>query len=920
MRNRRGEDTRLRFAVPALLLLSLSFLICGEVYAGDGFILRAGTLHTGLRAIDDGVIVVIDDKVMRTGSWNDLEGELPDHLPLIHWPDAYVTPGLVAASSRLVAPHQGPESISAAYRAADGYNRYGDHRPLLRTGITTAHLSPGEHRLLTGLGAVVKLVGTPTQRILRAAADLSLSLTDEVDGPGALMNIPFPASSDVQIQPMTPQRPQSRIGRLLALSEAIALSQQDATAHGELRQAWDTALPLRIAASKAPEILAAVSFIEGKGRIGYVVGGEEIAEVIATVAAAKISLVLRIRPPGADLGLGTDTPTEGLSELPQLGEDALLALAPPMDDLSMLQWALSQAAARLEDPADSITLVTHHPARILGVGDRVGNLEPGADADIVVWSESPWQVASHPLVVFVDGKRAWQPAEGSSTVIKASTIWISPEDRILDGEILIEDGTITAVGRTVPHPPAARVITAGPGSFVVPGFIDCYGHLGLRGDTGAAGTSDRLFRLIGAPDEPEYRVASAGVTSQLMAPRRLKSNAATAVLVKTAGKGRSDRVSEPLSVLLLEVRGHPEEALSGIQRLFDQGKKYLDSWVKYEKDLEEWKQKKAAGEKIDVDEEEEEEEEVIEGEEPDPLTGIWEVTASGGPLPELETAKISIQLNGSKFEGRVIEPPPPVPVRIVGTLEGTTIDAIVEVDADILPEPPKIKAELTGEDKLEGTISVLQFSVDLIGTRISKEAKTFKVKRRKKRGDDGRPNPPRVVLSLEPVRQVLEKKIPVVVTPIGFGVVPKVIEFFSSREIPLTLRLDAQMRHHDELLAKKSVSVILPRETTFTVDREQIAPAVFLTKAGINVAFQSIAADGARSLPLQAMQAVRSGMAADDALEALTRGAAHVLGVVEKIGSIGPGLDADLLIWHGHPFEVGSELRRVFIHGEEVPR
>ena len=67
----------------ALLLLSLPFLFCGEVCAGDGFILRAGTLHTGLRAIDDGVIVVIDNKVMRTGSWIDLEGELSDHLPRV---------------------------------------------------------------------------------------------------------------------------------------------------------------------------------------------------------------------------------------------------------------------------------------------------------------------------------------------------------------------------------------------------------------------------------------------------------------------------------------------------------------------------------------------------------------------------------------------------------------------------------------------------------------------------------------------------------------------------------------------------------------------------------------------------------------------------------------------------------------------
>ncbi|MEE2882294.1 MAG: amidohydrolase family protein [Planctomycetota bacterium] len=908
----------MRLNLLALLVLFSSLLIGVNAGAGDGFVLRAGILHTGLRAIDDGVIVVEDGKVVQTGSWDDLGSAVPDDLPLIHWPDAYVTPGLVAASSQIVAPHRGPDSISAAYRAADGYNRYGDHRPLLKTGVTTVHLSPGEHRLLSGLGAVVKLVGNPTQRILRSAADLSLSLTDAVDAPGSVLNIPFPASSDVQILPPTPQRPQSRIGRLLALSEAISLSQQDGTVHGELKQAWDTSLPLRIAARSAPEILAAVSFIEGKGRPGYLVGGEEIAKVLSTVVNADISLVLRIRPPGTDLGLTSDQPTEGLSALPDLGENALLALAPATADLATLQWALSVAAPHMDDPDDSISLVTHYPARILGVGDRVGNLEPGADADIVVWSESPWQIASHPLEVFVEGQRAWQPKENSVTVIKASTIWISAEDRIQDGEILIEDGTITAVGRSVPKPPFAKVIDAGPGSFVVPGFIDCYGHLGLRGDQGASGTSDRLFRLVGVPDEPELRVARAGVTSQLLTPKRLQRSAGSAVLVKTAGRGRSDRVSDHLSALLLDVRGHPKEALSNVQRIFDQGKKYLDSWIKYEKDLAEWQRKKDAGEKVEI--KEEDEVEVVEEQGPDPLTGIWEVTATGGPLPEPETAKLSIQLNGSDFEGRVIEPTPPIPVRITGTLDGTTIEGTVEVEADVLPAPPKIKAELTGEDGLTGTISVLQFSVDLVGTRTSKEAKTFKVERRKKRDDEGRPNPPRVNLSLEPIRQVLEKKIPVLVTASGFGVAPKVIDFFTKKEIPLTLRLDAEMRHHAGLLADKAVSVILPMETTFTVDRNEITPAVFLTKAGINVAFQSMAADGARALPYQALQAVRSGMAADDALEALTIGAAQALGVSDKIGTIEAGLDADLLIWNGHPFEVGSDLDRVFIHGEEVPR
>ncbi|MGE4618866.1 MAG: amidohydrolase family protein [Planctomycetota bacterium] len=907
----------MRRYLSSLLILLLTFISCDEVHA-DGFVLRAGTLHTGLRAIDDGVIVVMDGKVIQTGSWDELAAVVPDHLPLIHWPDGYVTPGLVAASSGIVAPHRGPDTISAAYRAADGYNRYGDHRPLLNTGITTAHVSPGEHRLLSGLGAVVKLVGEPSQRILRPTSDLSLSLTDAVDGPGAKLNYPFPASSDVEIKPPTPQRPQSRIGRLLALSEAIARSQDDDVAHGELSEAWATELPLRIAAAKGPEILAAVSFIEGKSRSGYIVGGEEIARVISTVTDADISLVLRIRPPGADLGQGAETPTEGLVQLPTLGTHAVLALGPPQNDLSMLQWALSEAAAHMDDPADSIALVTHHPARILGVGDRVGNLEPGADADVVIWNESPWHTTSHPLEVFVDGQQAWQPDDAVATVIKAGTIWISSEDRIEDGEILIESGVISAVGHSVPHPSFAKVVDAGPDGFVVPGFIDCYGHLGLRGDNGSSGTGDQLFRLIGVPDEPEHRVARAGVTSQLLTPRRLQRAAGAAVLVKTAGKSRSDRISDPVSALLLEVSGHPEEALSSIERLFGQGQKYLDSWIKYEKELAEWQKKKAAGEKIEI--KEEAEEEVVEEKGPDALTGIWELTVSGGPIPEPETAKISIQLNGNEFEGRVVEPAPPIPVRITGTLDGTTIEATIEVDADALPEAPKIKAELTGEDSLTGTISVLQFSADLTGNRTSKEAKTFKVERRKKRDDDGRPNPPRTNLALEPVRKVLLKEIPVVVKTSGFGVTPKVVEFFTKKEISLTLRLDAQMRFYDQLLAEKSVSVILPQEAAFSIDREELVPAVFLTKAGINVAFQSMAADGARSLPYQAVQAVRGGMAADAALEALTRGAANALGVTDKIGAIEAGLDADLLIWDGHPFEMGSDLRRVFIHGEEVPR
>ena len=49
-------------------------------------------------------------------------------------------------------------------------------------------------------------------------------------------------------------------------------------------------------------------------------------------------------------------------------------------------------------------------------------------------------------------------------------------------------------------------------------------------------------------------------------------------------------------------------------------------------------------------------------------------------------------------------------------------------------------------------------------------------------------------------------------------------------------------------------------------------------------------------------------------------GAAKVVGAHDRIGQIGVGMEADLLIWKGHPFEGGSRLERVFVNGEEVQR
>ena len=53
---------------------------------------------------------------------------------------------------------------------------------------------------------------------------------------------------------------------------------------------------------------------------------------------------------------------------------------------------------------DALKCVTINPAEMLSIDDRVGSLEPGKDADIVIWSGDPFDFYSKVEQVFIDGK------------------------------------------------------------------------------------------------------------------------------------------------------------------------------------------------------------------------------------------------------------------------------------------------------------------------------------------------------------------------------------------------------------------------------------------------------------------------------------------------------------------------------------
>lgn len=92
-----------------------------------------------------------------------------------------------------------------------------------------------------------------------------------------------------------------------------------------------------------------------------------------------------------------------------------------------------------------------------------------------------------------------------------------------------------------------------------------------------------------------------------------------------------------------------------------------------------------------------------------------------------------------------------------------------------------------------------------------------------------------------------------------------------------------------------------------------------LHEAGIPVAFQSgyeAYVPKSRIARYEAGIAAANGLGMENALHAMTRGAAEILGISDRVGSIERGMDADLALFDGDPFEYLTRVEGVFIDGE----
>ncbi|WP_394614070.1 amidohydrolase [Lentzea sp. JNUCC 0626] len=68
----------------------------------------------------------------------------------------------------------------------------------------------------------------------------------------------------------------------------------------------------------------------------------------------------------------------------------------------------------------------------------------------------------------------------------------------------------------------------------------------------------------------------------------------------------------------------------------------------------------------------------------------------------------------------------------------------------------------------------------------------------------------------------------------------------------------------------------------------------------------------------QATLAVKEGLDPDTALKSITTNPARIMGLDDRVGSLKPGLDGDVVIWSGDPLDVMSRALHVFVQGREV--
>lgn len=126
-----------------------------------------------------------------------------------------------------------------------------------------------------------------------------------------------------------------------------------------------------------------------------------------------------------------------------------------------------------------------------------------------------------------------------------------------------------------------------------------------------------------------------------------------------------------------------------------------------------------------------------------------------------------------------------------------------------------------------------------------------------------------------------------------------------------------------ELIARRGIPVIsgplITGRSKIELRHRTLRSPGLLAEAGVSVALTTDHnAVPVNLLALQAILAVREDLDRETALRSITINPAEILGLDDRVGSLQPGRDGDVVLWSGDPLDVMSRVQRVFINGRDV--
>lgn len=187
-------------------------------------------------------------------------------------------------------------------------------------------------------------------------------------------------------------------------------------------------------------------------------------------------------------------------------------------------------------------------------------------------------------------------------------------------------------------------------------------------------------------------------------------------------------------------------------------------------------------------------------------------------------------------------------------------------------------------------------------------------------GDGRKGNPPARDLGYESMADVLSKKTYVRAHVHAATDVMTLLRLQDEFGFELTLHHSTEAYKVAPELAKRGISaVVLPLGPRIGIGEDAMAGPYILWKAGVKIAMHTDApVINQKWLRLCAALAMRYGIPEDEALKMVTRNAAEIARVGDRVGTLEVGKDADLVMFDGPWYEPRSRVELVIGDGQVI--